>query len=399
MNQQNAPNTRMRIRLVFQAIRDRWLRWQNEGLLSELTKPLVKPNAGNLVVLPLGVGDYLLARMYLPYLRTIYPNERITWLAFTPLKSLIEAFDAGVADDVLYVDEAAFLSSQSIRKAWLLRLRWAGYSRVLHPLWTRYANFDDLLARAAVGEERIAWAATATNPPAQLTRPVGAEHYTTLFPAVSTWAHELAHYRAFFSRLTGECLPLHAPHIAVDTIMLQPEAIPQQPYVVLAPGARFAYRQWPIEHYAAVADALHERGLHTVLVGGAADRPLGEALARLCRAARPQDLIGRLTWPQTAKILHQARLTVCGDTGTLHLALSVQCPAVCVSNGNHYKRFVPYPNELQLPLSVVLPPNLNLEDEAFWHSLYQRSYLDIRDVRYDDVWQAICQHLEGSQQS
>jgi ADP-heptose:LPS heptosyltransferase len=95
-------------------------------------------------------------------------------------------------------------------------------------------------------------------------------------------------------------------------------------FVVLAPGSaphRLAKR-WPVQHYAALAVALRERGLVPVVVG-----TRGEAdLARAIPAAI--DLTGQTSFGDLADLARSARLAVGNDTGPVHMIAALDCPCV-----------------------------------------------------------------------
>lgn len=97
---------------------------------------------------------------------------------------------------------------------------------------------------------------------------------------------------------------------------------------VLHPGAAFEARRWPVDRYAAVAAALLDRRHDVVVTGSAAERGIGVPLA--ARAGLPPGavLAGRTTVGELAALVAAARLVVCGDTGTAHLASAFAVPSV-----------------------------------------------------------------------
>jgi len=93
--------------------------------------------------------------------------------------------------------------------------------------------------------------------------------------------------------------------------------------VVLVPGATYGpTKRWP--GFAALGAAL-PAGLPLLVVGSAAERPLAAALATALAAQgrAALDLCGALDLGELAALLAQARCTVSGDTGPMHLAAAV----------------------------------------------------------------------------
>jgi ADP-heptose:LPS heptosyltransferase len=101
------------------------------------------------------------------------------------------------------------------------------------------------------------------------------------------------------------------------------------PYVVVHPGATSPSRLWPADRFAAVADALAERGLQVVLSGVASERALTAAVATAMRGPS-FDLCARTALGGFAALLRDAELLVANDTGAVHLAAAVGTPAVAV---------------------------------------------------------------------
>ncbi len=111
-------------------------------------------------------------------------------------------------------------------------------------------------------------------------------------------------------------------------------------YAVVHPGASVAERRWPADRFAAVADALAERGLQAVVTGTAGEAPLAADLAARARCD-VLDLAGRTDLGATAALLRDARVLVCNDTGVSHVAAGVRCPSVVLSTGDNPARWAP----------------------------------------------------------
>jgi len=105
------------------------------------------------------------------------------------------------------------------------------------------------------------------------------------------------------------------------------ERLPDEPYVVLHPGASAPARSWPLERFAETAADLVRRGVAVVVTGGPDETGLTAAVAR-DRPAGVVDL-GGLTDPLTlAQVLRRAEAVVVANTGPAHLAAAVGTPVV-----------------------------------------------------------------------
>ncbi|ACI51906.1 glycosyl transferase family 9 [Gluconacetobacter diazotrophicus PA1 5] len=99
------------------------------------------------------------------------------------------------------------------------------------------------------------------------------------------------------------------------------------PYALLVPGAapHRPAKRWPAERFGALACRLHQRGLTPVIVGTQAESGLAAIIRAACPAAR--DLTGRTGLPDLAGLAARAALAVGNDTGPMHLAAAMGCPA------------------------------------------------------------------------
>jgi ADP-heptose:LPS heptosyltransferase len=104
-------------------------------------------------------------------------------------------------------------------------------------------------------------------------------------------------------------------------LALLPEA-PLARYVCVHPGARFPSRRWPVERFAAVADALADRGYRAVVTGSQAEAPLAHALRATMRHPA-LDYTGRTSLGALAALVAGARLVVSNDPGMAQDATAV----------------------------------------------------------------------------
>lgn len=108
----------------------------------------------------------------------------------------------------------------------------------------------------------------------------------------------------------------------------------QTAVLALCPGAEFGdAKQWPAEHYAAVANEYSQRGWRIALMGSAKDRAVCEQIvAQLPTALQSQcdNLAGRTTLAQVIDLLSLARAVVSNDSGLMHISAALHRPVVAV---------------------------------------------------------------------
>lgn len=104
-----------------------------------------------------------------------------------------------------------------------------------------------------------------------------------------------------------------------------------EPYACVHPGATSSSRRWPVARFAAVADALAERGLRVALTGIPGEEGLTASIRSAMRhPAGATDLCGRTSLGGFAALLRDAALLVSSDTGSAHLAAALGVPSVTI---------------------------------------------------------------------
>ena len=94
------------------------------------------------------------------------------------------------------------------------------------------------------------------------------------------------------------------------------------PYALLVPGgsAHRPEKRWPVQRYAALAEALRKRAIQPVVLGGPAERELAAGIPDAT------DLTGRTTFADIASLGARAALAVGNDTGPSHLLAAAGAP-------------------------------------------------------------------------
>jgi heptosyltransferase-2 len=110
----------------------------------------------------------------------------------------------------------------------------------------------------------------------------------------------------------------------------------------LVPGAFYGgAKRWIPSRYAAAADALsRETGHRVAILGGAAERPLGEAIAAMM-TTEPRVLCGQTGLPELVGVISSLRLLLTNDSGPMHLAAALGVPLLAVFGPTDWRETAP----------------------------------------------------------
>lgn len=104
-------------------------------------------------------------------------------------------------------------------------------------------------------------------------------------------------------------------------------ASPDRPLVLIHPGASDLRRRWPTDRFAAVADALAERGACIAINGVEAEVDIVRQITDRMRYPAI-DMCGKLPLSALCGLIERAKLLISNDSGPLHLALAIGTPCV-----------------------------------------------------------------------
>ncbi len=270
----------------------------------------------NILVIKLRyLGDVLLATPVLQALRKAWPEARLTVAVNRGTEAILAHHPC--ADEVLAVDRLG------------CRSQWA----FLCSLHRR--RFDCVLDLS--DSDRSAVLTMATGAPIRVG--FNWEHrwrglvYTHIVDAAYGAVHTVDYDLAALSPLgivpvNGQPSLHTAPEDDAVAARLSAETeLAGRLWVMIHPGARYWFKSWADERFAALIDQLALRGLPSALVGGAGEQDKAACISALCRQP-PVNLVGRTSVLELASLMKQAALFVGNDAGPMHMAAALGVPVV-----------------------------------------------------------------------
>ncbi len=267
-------------------------------------------------------------------------HERLILLANPAWASL--ARDLKLWDEVVTIDPGRFVRSPTYRFRTMLKIRDLGCSIAVQPRAARLLLLEDAIVRACGASVRVGSDALMANMTPRL-RSLGNRVYTRIVPVpLALTVHEsvrdMAFARAFCKTVGNVIQPSRLPAPASGSV------VPAEPYIVVAVGAGWSGRQWPIEKFAALLSELHSaHGLRCVLIGSASEQPLAQAVLRRT-SATVEDCCGRLSLTDSVRLIGRCRLLIANESGPMHLGVWCGVPVLGLVGGGHFGWFAPYPS-------------------------------------------------------
>lgn len=127
-----------------------------------------------------------------------------------------------------------------------------------------------------------------------------------------------------------------ADRAAARSLLAARDLAPDEPYILLHPGASAQARRYPAERYGEVARLLTDQGWSVLVTGVEREAALLQTV--LGRAPGAKELFGATTPGQYAALVERAALVICNDTLPMHLADALRTPAVVLYSGTEYEQ-------------------------------------------------------------
>jgi len=170
---------------------------------------------------------------------------------------------------------------------------------------------------------------------------------------------------------------------------------PQNPYIVIAPGASSAIRQWPEENYAELIRRIIKSSNSTItLIGNKQEHDVCHSLKQsfpthITNKANQTSLI------ELINLIKFSKLFIGNESGPLHISAAVNTPSVCILGGGHYGRFLPYKVDV-VTNDQSLPKIVNHKMDCYhcnWHCIHtddrSKAVPCIKDISIDKVWSIV----------
>lgn len=155
--------------------------------------------------------------------------------------------------------------------------------------------------------------------------------------------HETQRLREFFASLG--IAPLWSPEVNHIPRYFRDDGMKK--YAVIAPGSLIPQKSWRAEHFSEIGGILYSAySMIPVLIGVKVDRPIGEGILGCASRAPWINLIGDTNLDDLVSIIAHSSIVVCNDSASLHIAMQLNIPTVCICGGGQFGRFVPYPIDM-----------------------------------------------------
>lgn len=300
----------------------------------------------------LQLGDLLCAIPAIRALRFAYPNAEITLLGLSWAESFIKRFHEyfdkcihfpgypGLPEQIVNINEYRNFTRIMQNENFDLLIQMQGNGTIVNPLMFQWG------AKYVAGY-------------------YNAESYVDnkLFIEYPDYGPEPLRHIMLMEHLgiSSQGNHLEYPLYDSDIEDLKELLLPVVPkkYVIVHPGSRGAWRQWPTQYFAALADYCIEQGLTVIITGTAGEMDITREVMKDMRY-HAIDLTGKTSMGAIGALIKDALILISNCTGVSHIASALKTSSIVISMDGEPERWGPTDRRIHKVIDWTKKAQLNL---------------------------------------
>ena len=291
-----------------------------------------------LIIKMSSLGDVIHTLPFSAALRRLYPKARISWLVHPQFSGFLP--DPPTIDKIIYFDKVAFNKMGFLQKVSFLRK----FRQELHA-----EKFDLVIDMQGLFKSAVIAALTGCqNRIGYCEMREGSGFVSKAICGPHSDDHVIERYLDVARYLGADVkdIDFPLPDLAREEQSvrkkLDAKGLIEQEYVVFVPGARWETKEWPPEHYAALADKVTQDGAFVVLAGGPDEKEKAALIEAAAETDKIIDLTGQTSLRELAALIKGCKVFISGDTGPLHFAAALKKPLIAMYGPTKADRTGPY---------------------------------------------------------
>lgn len=324
-----------------------------EHLLYNL--PLLKPYKNTILVINLeAIGDYVLLRNFLPYLKKspLFKGKRVVYIGDASLKDFVERFDKDIFDEYIWVNLWDMSKMNLWQRFLFLRNNVRKHCAKTAIVVSHFRlSIEELLIHGSGAKYKIA----PEGDDIMLWRDLKLRMdklYNILVPSLSHATFQFKRNQHFFEQLISEEIPIQ--RTSIEGVICEKN----KQLISLYPGASAPFRRWSAQHFAQLTALISQQfpNFSFQILGASWEVPIGLDIIKNLPDNFPiQSLCGQTRLDELMEKIAESTLLISNETSGPHFAAALGIPCICISNGNHFGRFHPYPSTMANHSVTVYP--------------------------------------------
>ncbi len=312
------------------------------------------------------LGDLVVFTSVLKHFKKRFPDKKI-YLVIKKGFGIEEIFKGLYVDEVITLDYRKFSVNPLYGAKFIGHLRNIGFKKVINHDWSAAEINGKYIATGVGADEVIGYEGLGI----EFTRPFDIQQvknmrvvlrklnprYTKIIPSIDAMrgnAKEipsaLRHYIAIYEEATGFHEKDYSTTLPTSRVM--PEGMDAvsrfgltgKRYGILGVNASVAYKRWPLEEFAKVAQFFARHDLDIVLAGAPKEVELARHFESIA-GTKLVNAVGKTSIHDLIQLVESAAYVVTNDSSIVHFAVALKVPSVCITGGGQFGMFSNYGDE------------------------------------------------------
>ena len=305
------------------------------------------------------IGDYILFRNFIEIVFNSkkYRDYKITLCGNIEWKEIAEIHDKKFISQFIWIDRNKFGLNPVYRLKIANIINKKGFEAAIEPTYSREIHFGDFIIRASSALVRIGNSGELLKFQRWKRKFISDKYYTKIINLRHKNLFEFNRNKEFFEAMLGEKLDISRPHI--EPTMSYSFKI-QNKFIVVFIGGKQKKRKWSAKNYSSLINIIIKNiNFDIVIVGSKYELKLAKRIeSKIKNKSKLFNSTGQTSLEELIVIIHNSQLLVSNESMSIHIAAALNCKFVCISNGNHWGRFLPYPKEIHKKGIYIIPETL-----------------------------------------
>ncbi len=329
-----------------------------------------------LVVKPDGIGDYILFRNYLQFLKTSakFNDHKIFLLTSIGNKDLAINMDSLYVDGFFWHSDGYFMKWKLVKL--LADLQALKADTIIYPTYSRKFPVDWIVHQIKA-TNKIGVDGDTVNQTLSF-KLKGDKYYTELINAGDKYLHEFDRNKHIFEAITGQKCEFTKPFINGLNIA-------HNESVVIFAGGSDSAKRWSSENFHQLCRQLISKlKINVILTGGMDESAIGDDISKGISTGHLSNKTGVLSLVELCSVIGGSKLLISNDSVAVHIAVALNIPVICISKGDLYGRFIPYPKTIYNKLDNITPKSFHPATDKYT----QWSSSAMNEIPIEDVFNA-----------
>lgn len=315
----------------------------------------------HLIIQTAFIGDVFLMVPLLKEMRLLFSNDQIVVVVRSGLAEILKKMN--LADEVFEIkkgDSQSYKNLQKKLKTYQFKLLISPHSSLRTALFIRALRAEKKIGYQEWWNKIFFDLRIKKN----LNWPEPLRQLQLLEPI---WSQNLAEHFQFdlatdyrkMSAVISDSLLMHLkdeawlPHVSLQQALLKKYELREKNFIVIFPGSVWKTKQWTTEGYTKLAEQLEKSQYLVVLMGSSGEKQLCDQIATSLQIKI--NLAGLHSLWESLVLMSAAKLVVCNDSGSMHMASFAKVPTVSVFGPTVLDQgFRPWQNQAQVVENLEL---------------------------------------------